>query len=276
MSNINKITLKALMYLGCGVLLFFVQDVRAQEVAHNKGANKELTLRVGRILPPYLISENLKGTGQRGAEIDIISEALAFEGYRVVIVRKSQKPPQLHDEIGKRYQAKRSLGDIEMSMPVGNELGACYSKPYIYYRNAAMSLSSRRLIVDGIDDLQGRRVTGIQSSIEIVGTNFANLLSEISAFGEVGGHREQSVLLFNGISDFVVGEVNIFNWLEDNRSASDQDHKTPSIAVHPIFGPSPKHLVFRDRTVCRHFNRGLKHLKENGRYQEILNAYGLE
>ncbi|MFD2205586.1 hypothetical protein [Kiloniella antarctica] len=270
MLNINKIILKVLMCLGCGALLFFIHTATAEDVAHNKETTKELRLRIGVIFPPYFMAKNLNGRGQRGAEIDIITEALAFEDYRITIVDKDQKA------FGDKTEINLGLNDIEMSMPVGNELGVCYSKPYIYYRNAAMSLSSRRLIVDGIDDLEGRRVTGIQSAVDLMGANFANLLSDVSGFGEVRGHQEQSVLLFDGISDFVVGEVNIFNWLVDNRLILEQRHEMVSIAIHPIFNPSPKHLVFRDPLVCLDFNHGLNRLKESGRYQEILSAYDLE
>ncbi len=252
----NK-ALTSILELGCVFAFLFTMPVVAQEIAqeiaHNKMAHKVVRLQVGIALPPYVINK-----GNSGAELDIIREALAFEGYRITLAL--------------RETAKH---DVMRVVSSGNELGGCYSKPYIFYRNVAISLSSRRLIVDGIGDLRGQRVIGTSSAAETLGVNFTNILSDIKGFDEVLEVREQNVRLFNGQTDLVVGDINIFNWMVENTELPNPVDSSQSIAVHPIFEPSPKYLLFRDPVICEAFNRGVERLEQSGRYQEILNAYGL-
>ncbi|MEH6631300.1 MAG: transporter substrate-binding domain-containing protein [Halopseudomonas aestusnigri] len=249
--------LTSILKLGCVFALLFTMPVVAQEIAqeiaHNKMGHKVVRLQVGMALPPYVINK-----GNSGAELDIIREALAFEGYRITIaVRENSKH------------------DVMRAVVSGNELGGCYSKPYIFYRNVAISLSSRRLIVDDIEDLRGQRVIGTSSSSEALGVNFSDLLSGSDSFKEVIEAREQNVQLFEGHADFVVGDINVFNWQVENGNLPKDVNSSQSIAVHPIFETSPKYLAFRNQGLCEIFNRGLERLEQSGRYQEILNSYGL-
>ncbi|WP_419904762.1 hypothetical protein [Kiloniella sp.] len=264
------------------ILLLWLEPALAEDLAHNKVEFKELRLQIGSPNPPYLIRpdeiprdnhrdnirDNIRDT--YGAELDIVREALAFEGYRLNVISQDHTAPLSQETQRLGYQV-----DAVMGVSRGNELGGCYSRPYIFHRTVAISLSSRDLILDDIEDLRDQRVIGVAEAPGMLGINFSKVFAKIKGYEEVKHQRRQGIELFSGDTDFIVGDLNSFNWIVENGEFPESVDRSQSIAVHPIFPPSSRHLIFRDQSVCDAFNRGMEHLELSGRYQEILNAHNL-
>ncbi len=270
----------SLLFVIRAIILFSGSSAFAQELAYSNVSDRYLRIQVGPIIPPYVMGPNVKPSKlvndkPRGAELDIVQEAMALEGYHIEFRYAEFLSKNNNRNYDRASNPPFDRADAIMGVANGNELGGCYSRPYIFYRNVAISLSSRRYVIDSIEDLRGQRITGPKVAPEELGVNFLNLFSDMESFEEATQYREQTIRLFQGHTDFVVGDLNVFNWLVERGGLPENVDVSQSIAVHPIFSQKPKYLVFQDQATCDAFNKGMKRLEKNGRYQEILSSYNL-
>ncbi|WP_419904798.1 substrate-binding periplasmic protein [Kiloniella sp.] len=241
----------------------FSSPLYAQETPtpSTKKVMKEIHLSVGFSVPPYVIAgEN------RGAELDIVREAMALEGYRVVPFYVSNKR--------RNAEFMDGITDGAMTVSPHEELEGHFSKTYITYQNVAISLADRQFDVKKIADLRGKRIVAFQTASKVLGPDFAHTVSGNSTYREVAKQYEQIIRLYAGDTDFVVGDKNILRWFVKNSEYPDTLDTNQPIAVHQIFLPGHKYAVFRNRSLTIAFDRGIDTLKENGRYDAILTSYG--
>ncbi len=245
--------------------LFYVQDTAAQSDPKStqitEESLKDIHLSVGFSVPPYVIA------GQnRGAELDIVREAMALEGYRVVPFYVSNK----------RRNAEYTDGVTDGAMTVSphEELEGHYSKTYITYQNVAISLAARRFDIKKIADLADKRIVAFQTASKVLGPEFSRAISGRDTYREVAKQYEQIIRLYAGDVDVVVGDKNILRWFAKNSEYPEELDTAQPIAIHQIFLPGHKYVVFRNRSLTVAFDRGIDTLKENGRYDEILTSYG--
>lgn len=224
-------------------------------------SKKVVHISVGFSVPPYVIaSEN------RGAELDIVREAMALEGYNIIPFYVSNK----------RRNAEFLDGVTDGAITVSSqeELDGFYSKSYITYQNVAISLAANNLRVNRLTDLKGMRVVAFQTASKVLGQEFAPLITTFEFYQEVAKQREQITRLYAGDVDLVIGDKNILAWFVKNARFREGLDTSQSIAIHQVFLPGHKYAVFREHELTLAFDRGIEILKESGRYDEILSEYG--
>lgn len=219
-----------------------------------------IVLSLGFSIPPYVIADS-----NRGAELDIVREALALEGYKI----------STHYVPNKRRNIEYSNGNSDGALTVSpnEDLPGYYSKSYITYQNVAFSLEKSQYAISSIADLSGKRVVAFQTASVVLGPEFGGFAEDNKMYREVAKQRDHLSLLFNRQTDVIIGDVNILNWLVKNGSYASQTNKNQPMTIHRIFPPSHKFAVFRDQEVTRAFDRGIAALKQSGRYDDILKEY---
>jgi len=225
------------------------------------GSMKEVHLSVGFSVPPYVIVGE-----SRGAELDIVREAMALEGYRVVPFFVSNKR--------RNTEYTDGITDGAMTVSSNEQLQGHYSKTYITYQNVAISLASRYFNIKKTADLEGKRIVAFQTASKVLGSEFSRVISGNNTYMEVAKQRTQIIRLFAGDVDVVVGDINILQWFIKNSKYPESLDRDQPVAVHNIFPPGYKYVVFRDKSLTSAFDRGILALKQSGRYEEILISYG--
>lgn len=235
-------------------------SIMAQTVVPSNG-DKVVHISVGFSVPPYVITSK-----NRGAELDIVREAMALEGYRIIPFYVSNK----------RRNAEFLDGVTDGAITVSSleELDGFYSETYITYQNVAISLAANNLRVNRLTDLKGMRVVAFQTATKVLGKEFERLIPTFEFYQEVAKQREQITRLYAGDVDLVIGDKNILAWFVKNARFRERLDTSQPIAIHQVFLPGHKYAVFRKHELTLAFNRGIEILKESGRYDEILSEYG--
>ncbi|WP_218048697.1 substrate-binding periplasmic protein [Curvivirga aplysinae] len=235
--------------------------IAAISVSYTVHAEKTLKVAVGVTIPPYVIREE-----KRGIEYDILKEILASQGYRMepVFVPLSRTLYLLRN---KRVDGIMSTGQID--------LPGCYTDHHITYWNYAISLSEKNYDIKSVKDLTDKRVVAFQNASEYLGYNYKKMTEKSKDYREIADQSAQVMQLFNKRADIIVGDRYIFEWYRKSDQVQEMSDVTQKVTYHEIFAPSMFAAVFQDYEICNKFNDGLKQLKESGRYQEIIESYGV-
>ncbi|WP_254055036.1 hypothetical protein [Kiloniella sp. EL199] len=134
----------------------------AQTVVSPK-SDKIIHISVGFSVPPYVLTSN-----NRGAELDIVREAMALEGYTIIPFYVSNKR--------RNTEFLDGVTDGAITVSSQEELDGFYSKTYITYQNVAISLAKKKLDINRLDDLKGMRVVAFQTASKVLGSNFAHMI----------------------------------------------------------------------------------------------------
>lgn len=217
---------------------------------------KEIKAAVGTSLSPYIIQQT-----NAGIELDIVREALAYKGHTLTL----------------RYPALRLISAlfnnnvVDAALTVNKTLGlnACLSDVAITYQNYAITLQRSQQTIHSLNDLQGKKVVAFQNATLYLGEDFAKAVST-AQYREVQQQTLQVNRLYMGRDDIVIADKNIF--LYYRARVKNIDTSAP-LAFWPLFPPSPYRVAFRDKGICDDFNQGLAHLKNTGRYTDIIRQY---
>lgn len=218
----------------------------------------EVRVLIGNSLPPYIIERE-----NRGVEYDIVKEALALRGHQMVphYVPFARIPVEL----------ERGTGDAALTVNADSGLRVCFSDVHILYRNYAISLASRGLRIEAMDDLRGKTIRAFQNARLYLGPDFSAVTADNPGYAETANQQTQNAMLFAGRVDVVVGDINIFNWF--NRTLPDTPETRQPVALHPLFEAAQYRVGFRDPALCADFNEGLRQLRASGRYDAIVASY---
>ncbi|WP_159995193.1 ABC transporter substrate-binding protein [Roseomonas sp. 18066] len=246
MRHRGRLTLLTGLLLAAGLLP--VDAARAADVR----------MLIGNSLPPYIIERE-----NRGVEYDIVKEALALRGHRMVpsYVPFARIPVEL----------ERDAADAAMTVNDSSGIRACFSDVHIIYRNYAISLASRGLKIEAMDDLRGKSIRAFQNARLYLGPAFNAVTADNPGYAETANQQTQNAMLFAGRVDVVVGDINIFNWF--NRTLPASAEAQQPVALHALFEPVAYRVGFRDATLCAAFNGGLAELRASGRYDAIVAGY---
>lgn len=221
---------------------------------------KEVKIAVGISVPPYVDSET-----QSGIELQIIHEALAEEGYGVLLKflagngsANNFNAKQVDAMLVNRY-TPISEGAVPTGFP---------SENVIHYHNFAFSLKASNYKVQDIDALGNFRVVGFYNASKVLGPEYAAAVYRAPLYKEVAEQTDQVIALYRGMVDVAIADLRIFTHFQDKlRHTSGEFHE---VIMHDIFLPSPRHILFIHKQDRDSFDRGLKKLKASGRYQAIL------
>lgn len=218
----------------------------------------DISMVIGLALPPYVIAET-----DTGMELEIVREALAHEGHTLVPVYVPFW----------RVLAMLEQGVADAAMTVNEASGVTgvfYSAPHITYRNAAMALTTRRYPINTIADLGRYSILAFQSANKYLGDDFARMSANNPQYREIARQAMQITMLYSGRIDLVVMDVNIFRYYRQLERKVDTDADIEQFALFP---PSHFKVAFARQDWRDSFDRGLKHLRDSGRYQAIINRF---
>jgi len=89
-------------------------------------------------------------------------------------------------------------------------------------------------------------------------------------YKEIAQQDLQVKQLFLDRTDVIVMDINIYKYYKQQIKDVDT---TAEVVIHKVFPITNYKVGFLDKTVCDEFNKGLKSLKDTGKYNAIFNKY---
>lgn len=221
---------------------------------------RELSVAIGFSLGPYAISNG------RGVIIDVTRQIFEDTGSAVRFTYMSNAEAQ--------EAFKKGLFDAVA--PTRAERGKFfYSDPVVVFNNSAISLKKSNIKINGIPDLAKYRVAAFSGASQFLGSKFYEAVLNNEKYIEVANQETQLTMLYRGDVDIVIADNKIFQFylkkLLKNGVVSPEN--SAAHQIHDVFPASVYVVGFHDNNVCNNFNKGLKQLKDSGRYDAILEKY---
>ncbi len=229
-------------------------------IAPGSAFAKELKIASSTAVPPYIIVDT-----DSGIELDIVREVLGLKGYTVSF-EHLPFPRALEKMKAGEFDGALTISEIA-KLELGNVF---YSDSHITFQNVAISLKSSRLKIDKISDLSDKSIGTFQYAREYIGPEFAKMADDNPAYRELPNSSQIVPMLFQKRVEAIVMEINIFKY--QLKQIKFIDTSAP-VVIHEIFPKNPFKVVFLNSKVKAAFNQGLKAIRANGRYEEILNRY---
>ncbi len=259
-SGSDKMRLNLLSFNGVLICTFF-------SFLSHPATSKELDIAFGQSRPPYIYHE--LGIW-RGIEIDIVRESLRYQGYsfknEIHVVNKRLK------------KAVTTMGfDAAVSVQESDD-GTYYSDSFITYKNIALSKKKDGIVINNTEDLTKYTTVAWQSAYLNLGPEYEKFFgpntskSHLEKYSEFGDQERQNAFFWLGRAQILIVDKYVFQWFR-KKLASTYD-TTEQIELHDIFPVETHYQVsFKDKILRDDFNQGLKHLKDTGKYQAIIQRY---
>jgi len=203
------------------------------------------------------------GDGVAGLEAEIVSAALAVRGHRLVPYLGPL--PRLDAALRERR--------IDGLAPAVGHFGskAWLTRPYLEYRNVAVTLSDRDLDLGSPADLKALRVTAFPGAVEVLGADYREAVAASPAYREEFKQELQVLSLKHGRADVIVVDRTILHHHVGRLSAR---LKSPlSVREHELFQPVRYRAAFADPVLAEDFNEGLVEISRNGQLDRIRDRY---
>lgn len=224
---------------------------------------KEVKFIFGLALPPYVIQEN-----NSGFEFDIIREALEVKGHTLKPVYAS------FSIISKLLKDNQADGAQRGNPDLVNGEGYFYAYTQsVPYQDTAITLKKNELKIASMNDLKDKQVVAFQGASKFLGSEFGAAVAGNSKYSETANEDKKVKQLYSNGMQVFIGDVNIFKYFRNKVSGVDTKQE---IVYHNIFSNKDiphNHAVFKDKQIRDDFDAGLKQLKSNGRYKEIISKY---
>lgn len=240
------------------VVLFCLMTLLTLVVGAESGSGiKTVSVVFSLAKPPY-VSVDLKS----GLELEIVKAAFEQEGYQVTPSFTSMK----RGEILFRSGSVDGIIDkrLDSALGFGSDI-------YIEYHNVAATLRSRNIEIKNLEDLQSRSVTGFQTARELLGPKFRKAIANNRRYSEVASQVVQVEQLIRGRVEVIVGDELIFRHFQKKLQA--EQGLKGEIEFHPVFQVNCYMMVFHSAEVRDVFNRGLKKIRQNKSYDQIMARY---
>ncbi|QSX38970.1 transporter substrate-binding domain-containing protein [Shewanella sedimentimangrovi] len=223
----------------------------------------ELTIGVSFSIPPYVIQEN-----NTGLELELLNMALADAGHRVNIT---------YLPLARTFHELRE-GKLDgiINVHEGMVDKVFYSDVAIVFQNCAISLAKNQLKIDSIRDLKDKRIVAFQRASVLLGPEFSQVVTANDEYSEVARQLLQVYMLMKDRVDAVVMDRHIFNYYRRQallQNALNATELQQSLVYHEIFPPTEYRFAFQSERIRDDFNRGLKQLKADGRWQQLHEKY---
>lgn len=219
---------------------------------------EDLRIGVGLSKPPYVIQET-----NSGVELDVVRRALEIAGYSIT----PHYMPLL------RIPHELNGGSIDGGMHIRAHLliDGFFTDEVISYRNYAITLEEKDLIIDEFEDLEGKTIISFQNARKFLGEKFAKAVKNSKNYAEIANQELQVRMLAAGRAQVAVGDFRIF--LHFTRKFEEKFGVSLKLRFHPLFKPTPYRAAFRSRQVRDDFDKGLQKLRESGEYEAIMDKY---
>ncbi|WP_462164343.1 substrate-binding periplasmic protein [Pseudoalteromonas xiamenensis] len=217
-----------------------------------------LSISVGWNKPPYVIEEE-----NSGFELDMVSAIFAKMGYPVGYV---------YVPFG-RSNTLIKLGRVDAALTMNQRMdteGLELSEPYISYQNAAISLKGRSIEINSLQDLEHYSIVAFQNASVVLGNEYRIVTRKSPLYLELPNQRTQVELLLKGKVDFVVMDINIFNYLSTELMGS--SHMS-NVVVHRLFPKTNYQMAFINKALMQAFNAAMKSFKQSDDYTKLVEKY---
>lgn len=221
---------------------------------------KKISVVVGCNKPPYVISQT-----DTGFEVDLVRAILRDMGYEF---------SPIYVPFG-RSARLLSMGSIDIGLTLNNSHDVSsdfLSDAYVVYQNVAVTRKDRALSIDSIEDLKGKSVAAFQTASSVLGEKYGDTLSSHPTYIEMASQDSQVAMLMLGSIDVAVMDRNIFNYFK----SQDAQYADDEVVLHELFPLVAYHAAIPDQQLRAAFNETLQTFIEDGRYQALLDVYGLE
>lgn len=222
--------------------------------------SREIEVAVGLDKPPYVNSAN-----DSGFEVDLV---------RAIIIDMGHSAKMLYLPYGRTTKViHQDAVDIALTLTSSHAVSSgILSNPYIAYQNVAITRSDRKLHIDSIEALKTMSVVAFQTATSVLGKTFEETLASQPTYLEMAKQGRQVDMLMLGSVDVAVMDRNIFSYFKLN----DDRYKNDDVVFHELFPISTYRAAIPDEGLREAFNHSLSVIIESGRYQALLEKYGLE
>lgn len=225
----------------------------------SKAHAKQIDVVVGWSKPPYVVSDT-----NSGFELELTRTLLSELGHDMVAI---------YVPFGRTARLLSShSADMGLTLNIHHNIDrSLLTDVYVVYQNVAISLVSRKLPIEQINDLSNYTVIGFQTARQVLGEAFAAAVNSSVGYMENPEQFRQVSMLLLGSVDVVVMDRNIFTYLSRKLPLEQQK----PVDIHELFGVSPYRAAILDGTLRRQFNEHLAAMIKDGRYQQLLDKYHL-
>lgn len=275
MSNISStfgraIALAAMltMMVSCDSTENTSRNATPKRSSHSKPTSRPedgpITIAVGLTVEPYVFNDTDPKNSQCGLEVDIVREIFGYAGHKVKFVLEPLKRTKT------TFKQKLVDGVLDIKSHYPEIQGAFLSDEYITYHNIVVTLKSSNLKIEKLEDLSGLSVVGFQQARIAFCDKLTQIVDSNPKYHEMANQKGQIAMLFAKRTDAILLDRYIFRY---HKSRLENVDTTQPVTYHQLFEPSHYRIAFRNKELCDTFNKGLKKIRESGRYQEIINSY---
>lgn len=220
---------------------------------------RDLKIIFSQYTPPYVFENG------SGILVDIVRAALEPAGYHVIPV---------YLPLGRGFEMfAQKLVDGTATISENSGLKANYSNVFMQYHNCVFGLKSRHFKVNGLDDLKAKNMIAFQNAHKYLGEDFGQAVLNQPNYKEIANQETQTLMLMLGRIDLAVMDESIFRFYREKLISEGKAAHQKEIESFQIFPPTPYQAAFVDATVRDDFNRGIKAIRSNGRYDAIYRHY---
>jgi len=235
-------------------------------------AKEAIELTAGYSRAPFVIESALENQGieqqedrtqHKGIQLDLMSAIFAIENQPVKFVYMSLA--RSFTSVDKWHS------DGIITLPNEYERPGVYiSDPYIQYQNVVVTLAEEQLSINKLSDFSDKKIIAFQTAKEFLGRDFSHAVKHAKEYREMPNQTRQIKMLFSKRTQALVLDINIFKYFTNNHS---EDKYQKAYKIHHLFVPRVYSAGFSSIALRDQFNRGLKIIKANGKYQQILDKY---
>ncbi|MBP7462300.1 MAG: transporter substrate-binding domain-containing protein [Candidatus Delongbacteria bacterium] len=223
-----------------------------------------LVIAISNDIPPY-VTDQSKG----GIEIDIIKEALIHKGHTFNTIQCSYK--ELATAVkDKRADAAAGVRQMDDS--------TFYSDYFIQFKNVAVTKKKNKIKLDKITDLKDKSIITWQNAHRDLGPEFESLFSPsveapyIEKYKELPVQADQVDMFWKDQAEVIIIDEIIFKWFSKKLSGLKKPDQ--EVVYHYLFPEITEfQLNFKDSRIRDDFNKGLKYIRDEGIYKEIIDCY---
>lgn len=222
----------------------------------------EVTMSFAEKIPPYIIPET-----NSGIELEVIGEALAYKGH----VLKPKYFPLARVPISfKDNWVDAAMTDLGEDL---SKIGGYYGNPAVWYNNIFITLKERNITINQPEDLKGLIVTSFQGAVK----RYPKWLKQVKKdnnYKEQHNQKLQVLVLNKKRVDVILSDRKIYKYYALKLKREEGIILKP-IQEHQFIKLNLMNYrpIFRNKQIRDDFNEGLKHIKNNGKYQAIYDKY---
>jgi polar amino acid transport system substrate-binding protein len=223
---------------------------------------KEVRIAFTKSMPPYLYEND-----NRGIELEIIRAAFKSQGINLApydnihYVRASK--------LLKRKRIDAVVSNLNNQSYKNESTEIFDSTSTLSYMDCAISLAGKKFDYKNMSTFEKNTIWAFKSAKEVLGPDFKKAVLQNPNYTENYEQKNMIHMLVKKRVDIVISDRNIFS-----KTMLDSIGNKPHLfQFKKLIPKTPRNLKFHDKTLRDKFNKGLKQIKKNGTYNEIIKKY---